>query len=257
MAIEVRDLSFSYGSSAVLHDISFCAEGGEMIALLGANGVGKTTLFRCLLGFLTPTAGEILIDSKSVADYPPRELARRIAYIPQSYSPAFNYTVFDTVLMGVTGRLGTFGAPGAAQREQVMRSLSALGIDRLADRGSRKISGGERQLMLIARALVQDAKILLMDEPTASLDYGNAFRVMEKLEHLAASGYTVLFSTHDPNQVLRHAKRVLALKDGTILAEGESAAVLNEQTLSALYGIGVAVRSVRVGDKEDRVSIPY
>ena len=175
MAIDVRTLSFSYGGAPVLQNVSFSARGGEVIALLGPNGVGKSTLFRCLLGFLKPQRGEVRIDGKALSDFSRRALAREIAYIPQSYSPTFNYTVRESVLMGVTAKLGALEGPTAAQQALVMRTLSQLGIAHLAERGSRKISGGERQLMLIARALVQNARVLIMDEPTANLDYGNSY----------------------------------------------------------------------------------
>lgn len=257
MAIEARGLSFSYGEVPVLRDVNFCAHGGEIIALLGPNGVGKTTLMRCLLGFLQPSEGEILIDGRAVSDFSRRDLAREIAYIPQSYSPAFNYTVRDSVLMGVTAKLGTLQSPGKAECEQVMQTLDGLGIAHLAERGSRKISGGERQLMLLARALVQDARVLIMDEPTANLDYGNSFRVMERIVQLGQRGYTVIFSTHEPNQAFRYATRALAMKNGTLLCDGVPGEVLDEALLSALYGVDVAVRQVEVGGASCAVSVPY
>ena len=256
MAIDVRTLSFSYGGAPVLQNVSFSARGGEVIALLGPNGVGKSTLFRCLLGFLKPQRGEVRIDGKALSDFSRRALAREIAYIPQSYSPTFNYTVRESVLMGVTAKLGALESPTAEQQALVMRTLSQLGIAHLAERGSRKISGGERQLMLIARALVQNARVLIMDEPTANLDYGNSYHVMERVAQLGKDGYTVIFSSHDPNQAFRHATRVLALKDGSILADGPSAQVLTEPVLSTLYGIPVAVRSVDIGGTACTVSLP-
>lgn len=257
MAIEARELSFSYGEAPVLRGVDFSARGGEIIALLGPNGVGKSTLMRCLLGFLSPSAGEVLIDGRAISSFSRRDLAREIAYIPQSYSPAFNYTVRDSVLMGVTAKLGTLESPGKAEREQVMQTLSSLDIAHLAGRGSRKISGGERQLMLLARALVQDARVLIMDEPTANLDYGNSFRVMERIVQLGRSGYTVIFSTHEPNQAFRYATRALAMKDGVLLCDGAPEEVLSEALLSTLYGVDVAVRQVDAGAVKCAVSVPY
>lgn len=256
MAIDVRTLSFSYGGAPVLQNVSFSARGGEVIALLGPNGVGKSTLFRCLLGFLKPQRGEVRIDGKALSDFSRRALAREIAYIPQSYSPTFNYTVRESVLMGVTAKLGALEGPTAEQQALVMRTLSQLGIAHLAERGSRKISGGERQLMLIARALVQNARVLIMDEPTANLDYGNSYHVMKRVAQLGKDGYTVIFSSHDPNQAFRHATRVLALKGGSILTDGAPAQVLTEPVLSTLYGIPVAVRSVDIGGTACTVSLP-
>ena len=240
MSIEVKNLRFRYGARPVIGDVSFTAEKGELLAVLGPNGVGKSTLFRCLLGFLKPVSGEILVDGKELGAYSRRELAKKIAYIPQSHSPAFDHTVLDSVLMGMTAQLRVFEQPGQAQREKAVQMLRALGIEKLADRGCMKISGGERQLMLLARALVQDASMLIMDEPTANLDYGNSCRVMEHVKKLGQAGYTIIFSTHDPNQAFSYATKVLALKDGGVMAVGAPEAVLTEDVLSRLYGIPVA-----------------
>ena len=240
MSIEVKNLRFRYGARPVIGDVSFTSEKGELLAVLGPNGVGKSTLFRCLLGFLKPVGGEILVDGKELGAYSRRELAKKIAYIPQSHSPAFDHTVLDSVLMGMTAQLGVFEQPGQAQREKAMQMLRALGMEKLFDRGCMKISGGERQLMLLARALVQDASMLIMDEPTANLDYGNSCRVMERVKRLGQNGYTIIFSTHDPNQAFSYATKVLALKDGGVMAVGAPEAVLTEDVLSRLYGIPVA-----------------
>lgn len=142
MAIEVKNLRFCYGGRPVIGDVSFTAEKGELLAVLGPNGVGKSTLFRCLLGFLEPVSGEILAEGKPLSGYSRRELARKIAYIPQSHTPAFDHTVLDSVLMGMTAQLGVFEQPGGLQREKAMQMLRALGLEKLADRGCMKISGG-------------------------------------------------------------------------------------------------------------------
>lgn len=240
MSIEVKNLRFCYGARPVIGDVSFTSGKGELLAVLGPNGVGKSTLFRCLLGFLKPVSGEILVDGKELGAYSRRELAKKLAYIPQSHTPAFDHTVLDSVLMGMTAQLGVFEQPGQAQREKALQMLRALGIEKLSSRGCMKISGGERQLMLLARSLVQDASMLIMDEPTANLDYGNSCRVMERVKKLGQAGYTIIFSTHDPNQAFSYATKVLALKDGGVMAVGAPEAVLTEDVLSRLYGIPVA-----------------
>ena len=244
MSIEVKNLRFRYGARPVIGDVSFTAEKGELLAVLGPNGVGKSTLFRCLLGFLKPVGGEILVDGKELGAYSRRELAKKIAYIPQSHSPAFDHTVLDSVLMGMTAQLGVFEQPGQAQREKAVQMLRALGIEKLSSRGCMKISGGERQLMLLARALVQDASMLIMDEPTANLDFGNQQRVLAQIRALAARGYTVLLSTHNPEHALHYAHRVLALQGGHIAADGPTETALTPQLLQTLYGIQAILAEV-------------
>ena len=194
MKLSIEDLSFSYGENKVLKNVSFSSFGGEAIAVLGPNGVGKSTFFKCILGFLPFKRGKIEIDGRDVAKMSGKELSRYIAYIPQSSSPVFNHSVLDSVSMGLTNQMGLFSVPGEKERAKAMNALERLGIDKLAERGCMNISGGERQLMLIARAMVQDAKIIVMDEPTSSLDYGNSYRVMETIMSLTKEGYTILFS---------------------------------------------------------------
>lgn len=239
MSIEINRLCFAYGERQVLKEVSFSARAGELIALLGPNGAGKSTLMRCMLGFLKDYSGEIRLDGRDIRSMNRAALSREIAYIPQSVPAVFNYTVMDTVLMSVTGSVGLLGTPGPAHEKRALETLGSLGVDHLARRGCEELSGGERQLVLLARALVQNARVLVMDEPTASLDFGNQNRVMECVSALSARGYIVLFSTHDPNQALLYASRALTLWDGHILTDGLPERVLTEETLKTLYGIGV------------------
>ena len=238
MQLEVSDLVFSYGEADVLKSVSFCADRGERIAVLGPNGVGKSTLFRCLLGFLEPKRGSVKIAGRDVRDYSRRALAAELAYIPQSYSPAFDHTVLDSVLMGLGAQLGPFDRPSREQTNAAQRILDELGIGALASRGCMRISGGERQLMLLGRALIQNAHTLIMDEPTAG-------------------GYSVIFSTHEPNQAFRYATKVLALKDGRVLAFGLPGQVLTPELLQTLYGVPVAVTQVQAGSRVFSVCTPY
>lgn len=246
MEIEVKNLIFSYGKQPVLRDVSFSVQKGTLTALLGANGAGKTTLFRCLLGFLTPQQGELRLSGRPLSAYTRRETAAKIAYIPQSSEPIFNYTVLDTVLMGTTGTMNVLQRPGARQQEAALAALRCLGIAHLAPRGISRISGGERQLALIARALVQNAEILIMDEPTANLDYGNQQRVLQQIRALAERGYTVLLSTHNPEHALRYAHRILALCDGCVLADGPTDAALTPALMQLLYDVKTTIAEVPI-----------
>ena len=246
MSIDVERLSFSYGAHPVLRDVSFRAEPGQLVAVLGPNGAGKSTLFRCMLGFLPHYQGSISLCGQDVRSLSRRELAHLAAYIPQSSQPLFDYTVRDTVLMGAAGGLEPLRQPGRQQLETAQRMMELVGIAPLADRGIRRISGGERQLTLIARALAQQARILLMDEPAANLDYGNQFRLLQQVRRLTEQGYTVLLSTHDPEHALRFATHVLALHGGTVAACGQVEEMLTEELLHTLYRIPLTVAQVPV-----------
>lgn len=235
--ISVENLSCSYGTHLVLRDVSFALSEREVLSVLGPNGSGKSTLFKCILGALTPTEGSITVDGEAVAGMQESVLAERIAYIPQSTRPAFGYTVLDIVLMGMIRKMKVFSQPTRAQEEEARSVLSSLGMEGLAERSFGKISGGEQQLVLIARALAQGARYILMDEPTSALDYGNQARVLDRVRALAGSGYGVLISTHNPQHALNYADRMIALKNGGILAEGRPEEVMEEGLIKALYGV--------------------
>ncbi len=251
MSITVEHLSFSYDTAEVLKSVSFCAEYGEFLSVLGPNGVGKSTLFRCMLGILTPDQGRTLIDGRDIAGMTAAELSKKLAYIPQSHSPVFNYSVLDVVLMGTAAQLGHFSSPGKAQRELAAEMLERLHIAELRDRGYRNISGGERQLVLIARAMAQQAKILIMDEPSSSLDFGNRIRVMDTVKGLTEQGYCVVQSTHDPNQAYQYSDKVLAMYGGEVLALGTAEETVCDTVISKLYGVDVEVCSLQ----SDRIRI--
>ena len=254
MSIEVQNQSFSYGDRPVLHDISFRVEKGEFLSILGPNGVGKSTLFRCVLGLLSGYTGQVLVDGADSRSFSVREAARHIAYIPQSSHPIFNYSVFDIVLMGRTSGLSTFRSPKKQDAELCRWALEKVGIPHLSDRCFHRLSGGEQQLVLIARALVQKAPILMLDEPTASLDFGNQLLVLEQCRNLAREGYTVIQTTHNPEQSYRYSDRILPIQHGRVLAEGTPKEVLTEKTIRALYGVEVDVVSLR--DDRARICLP-
>lgn len=254
MSIEVKNLSFSYGDRPVLHDISFKVDKGEFLSILGPNGVGKSTLFRCVLGLLSGYSGQVLVDGVDARSFSVREAARHIAYIPQSSHPIFNYSVFDIVLMGRTSGLSTFRSPGKKDKEICQWAMEKVGITRLKDRCFHRLSGGEQQLVLIARALVQNAPVLMLDEPTANLDFGNQLLVLEQARNLAREGYTVIQTTHHPEQSYMYSDRVLTIQRGSVLAEGPPEEILTEETIRALYGVDVEVVSL-YHDKA-RICIP-
>ena len=237
--ISVKDLSFSYGPNEVLKGITFDALPGELLCILGHNGAGKSTLFKCMLGILKGYKGSVTIDGSDVLMMKASEKASKVAYIPQAANPSFTYSVLDMVLMGTTPQMKGRFTPGREERDIAMQAIKKLGIEDLASRSYTKISGGEQQLVLIARALAQGAKILIMDEPTSSLDYGNQMRVQKQLAGLRNDRYTIIQSSHNPEQTYAFADRVICIKDGRIHKCGQPEEVLDDKLIRELYDIDV------------------
>ncbi|MDR1728221.1 MAG: ABC transporter ATP-binding protein [Acidobacteriota bacterium] len=235
--IEISHLSFGYRRAPVIEDLDLSIEGEGVTALLGPNGSGKTTLLKLLLGLLAPTAGRIRIGGDDIGDLTQKELACRLAYVPQVHKETFGYSVFDVVLMGRMPRTSFFARYGDADRGAAREALDKLSIAHLADRPYTEISGGERQMTLIARALAQGADIFVMDEPTNGLDYGNQLRLLDRIGRLAAEGYTFIYTTHHPDHALAVADRVVMMKDGRVVREGAPQAVLTTQGLAELYNL--------------------
>jgi len=237
--LEGRDLTIGYSDHTVGRGLDVALATGEVLALLGPNGGGKTTLLKTLLGLLKAKAGEVRLGDKPLAGYSIRERARVVAYVPQVHIGTFAFTVETVVLMGRTAHGSLFSAPSAHDRAVAQAVLERFGIAGLSKRPYTMISGGERQLVLLARALAQEPQFIVLDEPTASLDFGNQGKVMAEIKALAASGHGVLFTTHDPNHALRAADRAFLLREGTRIAEGPVKTVLERAQLEALYGAPV------------------
>lgn len=235
--IDARDLHFSYRGRAILDGASLSAREGEVVALLGPNGAGKSTLLRLMLGLLAPTRGEVLVNGEALKRLSGRELARRIAYVPQSHATPFPYTVREVVLLGRLPSGGLLRAPTREDHDVVSEVLQRLSIGHLADRVYTEISGGERQLTLVARALVQQTRVLIMDEPMASLDFGYQTRLAAHLRRLAEAGYAVIMSTHDPGFSRVSTTRVALLSGGRIIADGDPKQVLTPAVIATLYNI--------------------
>lgn len=256
LSLELCDVSCGYGGTAVIEHLSFAVHPGEVCCLLGPNGAGKTTVFRTVLGTLAPLVGSIAVDGRDVRSLGERELARLVAYVPQAAEVPFAFTVLDVAVMGRLAHLGAFGAPGAADYAVCDRVLALLGIEHLADRLYTELSGGERQMVLIARALVQEPRYLLMDEPTAALDLGNQARVLAAVRTLAHRGIGVLMTTHTPDHLgMLEATGVLLFPDGSY-ALGSADRLLNERNLACAYGVPVMVVEAERGGRVRRFCRP-
>lgn len=247
MSIAVENLRFAYCTRSVLTDVSFSADNGRLIAVLGPNGVGKTTLFRCILGLQKSYTGQIFVDGDDAKKLPAKELAHRIAYIPQIHAQTFGYSVLDMVLMGTSHTVSSLSLPGKRETATAMTALDRLGIAHLSEKNFTHLSGGEQQLVLIARALAQKARTLLMDEPTASLDYGNQAHVLSIVRSLADEGYAVVLSTHNPQHALWYADDALALSEGRVAAFGPPKEVMDAALIEQLYHMRVSLLETDAG----------
>lgn len=254
MILVTEKLAFGYRHKRIGHDVDLEIRSGEVLCLLGANGGGKTTLMKTLLGLLPVLGGRIALEGKDLASYSRAELARIVGYVPQAHAAFFPFTVLDVVLMGRSSHIGLFSSPGHKDVEAAERGLAALGMQHLRDRIYTEISGGERQLVMIARALAQEPRLLVMDEPTASLDFGNQLRVLDHIAALAHSGMAVVLSTHDPDHVFLCADRVALLQGGSLVAVGRPKEVLTAKALQSLYGVEIDV--VELPDHETHTCVP-
>ena len=241
MRFSVTDLAFGYRAHPVGEDVTLSVTSGEVLCLLGPNGCGKTTLFKTMLGLLPAQSGRLELDGRDVASFSRKEFARRVGYVPQAQGAYFPFRVREMVLMGRASRISTFATPSPADRATVDRALATLGIDHLAERPFTEISGGERQMALIARALAQEPDMLVMDEPTASLDFGNQTRVLAQIGALASSGLAIVLSTHDPGHAFACATCVALMKAGRVIAVGAPDEIVTPDALRTIYGVDVAI----------------
>jgi iron complex transport system ATP-binding protein len=249
MMLRGCDLTIGYRDRVVGRHLDISLAAGEVLALLGPNGGGKTTLLKTLLGLLPPLSGHVRLGDRDLSDFSGSERAQLLAYVPQSHVATFAFTVEAIVLMGRTAHNSLLSAPTTADRAVAAQSLERLGIAHLRDRPYTMISGGERQLVLLARALAQEPRHIVLDEPTASLDFGNQGKVMQEIRKLAVSGHGVLFTTHDPNHAMRAADRVYLIRNGERTGEGTTGKILVRGELERLYGAPVEQISDRDGTR--------
>lgn len=234
--IQVQDLHFEYKKHKVLKGIDFDLHKGEVISLLGPNGCGKSTLIRLVLKLLD-AEDKIKIQGRSLQEYSHKEIASHIAYIPQYHNVPFNYSVLEMVVMGRISKLGFFASPSKKDYEIASLALERVGISELKERPFGQLSGGQKQLVLLARAIAQEVNVFIMDEPVNGLDYGNQIRLLELINSLAGEGYTFLKTTHYPDHALLVSSRVVVMHEGKIIANGTPEEVIHSEMIENVYGI--------------------
>lgn len=248
MVLSAANLRFAYaGGPLLLDDVSFSLEAGRVLCLLGPNGTGKTTLLRCLFGLERLASGRLALDGRDLSALSPAEAARLMAYVPQDTASVFAFSGFDVVLMGRTPHLRFMASPTGDDRRIAREAMARLGVAHLAERAFLELSGGERQMVLVARALAQGSRVLVMDEPCAGLDLGNQSRILRVIRDLAEDGYAVLFTTHLPDHAFAVGGEVALLKDGRLDGPAAPEELLTSAALGRLYGTPVEVIRVPAG----------
>jgi iron complex transport system ATP-binding protein len=244
--LEVNGLVGGYYKKEVIRGIDFTVAPGEFVCVIGANGCGKTTVLKTVLGLLKPFSGTITVNGRRAEHLSERELARQLAYIPQAHTPPFPFSVADVVILGRTPYVNRLARVREADRRIAYQSLCQLGLEHLSERTYTKLSGGQQQLTLIARALTQQPRLLIMDEPTASLDFGNQQLVLSRMRSLANEGMGVLMVTHDPGHAFYCADRVLVMHEGRIICDDTPQAAITTERMHTIYNAQVRVVRVEV-----------
>ena len=236
---EAKNISFSYGDEEIFLDISFSIEKGDVLCVLGPNGTGKTTMIKCLNGLHEINEGEILINGENIKKMSFSEISRVIGYIPQNHIPSFPFKVLDVVLMGRAPYLNLTDSPRKEDKEIAINSLKTLGIYDLKDKEYTNLSGGERQLVFLARVLCQQPDILILDEPTSHLDFGNQIKLLEIIDKLSESGLSIIMSSHFPDHAFLSSTKVAIMKDKRFIDFGSPEDVVTEENLRKAYSIDV------------------
>ena len=247
--ISLSDAAFDYGTKEVFRGISLDVHKGEMLSILGSNGCGKTTLLRCIQGELKLKQGKILVGGKNLSSLTPVQRARKIGMVFQEHSALFPYPVLEVVRMGRAPHLGFFSRPGVKDTEIALAALDRVGIAHLRDQVYTHISGGERQLVLIARTLAQDPEVMLLDEPTSHLDFKNQILVLSMMERLSKEGLSIIMTSHYPNHAFLFSSSIALMANGRFHAVGDPDKVINPGNLSAIYGMEIKI--LTAGDPQN------
>ncbi|THB74986.1 MAG: ABC transporter ATP-binding protein [Desulfobacteraceae bacterium] len=236
LSLECRDLCFTYSGKHILKGISFRADPGKFYAILGRNGSGKTTLLHCLNGILRPGAGQVIIRSTPISELSQKEIARQISLVPQEHIDIFPFKVIDVVVMGRAPFIGVTQSPSNKDYDLAWAALNTLNACNLARKNFNRISGGERQIVLLASALAQSTPFMLLDEPTNHLDFNNQYHLLSRIKHLCQTRKLCVMATmHDPNMAMLFADHVIMIKDGMVLENGPAREVMTADHIGRLY----------------------
>jgi len=242
--LQVEDIHFNYGKKEILKNISFDVEEGLLCGLFGPNGCGKTTLFKCCMKFLKFHKGSVIMDGIDIKKHRIEDMAKVVAYVPQEHKPPFPYLVKEVVLMGRTPHLGGFFGVKRTDKEKALDALELLDISHLGEQPYNQLSGGQRQMVLIARAIAQETKLMFLDEPTSALDFSNQMRIWTLLRKVAEQGITILACSHDPNHVTWFCDKVVVMNNNGIIGQGAPNHVITETILDEIYQNMCTVRSL-------------
>ena len=255
MKLEAKNLTFAYRKGTpVFKDISFTLEKGDVFCILGQNGAGKSTLLSCIGRLFDIDGGTILVDGTNIADMSRMEIAKKIGYIPQFHTPVFPYSVFDFVLMGRTPHLGALSAPKKKDKAIAQKAIDEVGITHLMKKPYSEISGGEKQLVMFAKVLAQEPELILLDEPTSHLDFGNQFKILSMIEDLAKRGYSIVMTSHFPDHSFLVSNKVGVMQGQSFIDIGAANDVVTEENMRSTYGLDVKI--VFIEEAGRKVCVP-
>ncbi len=258
MKLEIRNGSFGYGEKPLFSDINLEIGSNTILTILGPNGAGKTTLLKCIMGFLKWKQGETLLDGKEITSYSSSDFWKKTSYVPQAKQGVFSYRVVDAVMMGLNKKQNFFAIPSSEDYDKAIEVLETLGVSQLAHKYCNQLSGGELQMVMMARALVSEPELIILDEPESNLDMKNQLRIVSTIEKIASELKTsCLINTHFPNHALKISNETLMMGYGNKHIQGRTLDIVSEEAIREYFGVCSKVVSLDIGTTQYRTIFPY